>query len=194
MPSAITKAVRCVQSADSEPVTLDGAKAHARVDIDDDDALITAMISAARQQAENKTGRVICKSTWEWVFQAPLSDPVEVPLLSPCYGCAGVTVGGEPLSVDAYSFFPSSGGINEAPLFATFGPLAGFPTVGEVVVTLTAGWPLAAIPDVIKQWILVRVTSLYEQRESFTVGANFNEFGRDFVDGLLDPFVIPRSV
>ena len=50
-----------------EPVSLAEAKLHLRVDIADDDALITALISAARQAAETITGRQIVTARWnEW--------------------------------------------------------------------------------------------------------------------------------
>jgi hypothetical protein len=52
----------------------------------------------------------------------------------------------------------------------------------------------AACPRGIQQWILARVCSLYEQRESFVVGVNFNELSGRFLDGLLDPFVVPLVV
>ncbi|RRA48994.1 head-tail connector protein [Acidipila sp. EB88] len=47
-----------------EPVTLELAKAHLRVDITDDDTLITAYISAARQYAERLTNRAFFNQTW----------------------------------------------------------------------------------------------------------------------------------
>lgn len=47
-----------------EPLTLAAVKAHLRVDIDDDDALITALITAAREVAETRTGRALMPQTW----------------------------------------------------------------------------------------------------------------------------------
>jgi len=48
----------------SEPVTLADAKTHLRVDINDDDALITALIVSARQQAEQICRRAFISQQW----------------------------------------------------------------------------------------------------------------------------------
>ena len=48
-----------------EPLTLAEAKPHLRVDLNDDDALITALISAAREQVEFLTGQRLITQTWE---------------------------------------------------------------------------------------------------------------------------------
>ena len=47
-----------------EPVSLDLAKLQLRVDFDDDDALITGYITAARQYAEKVTNRAFFTQTW----------------------------------------------------------------------------------------------------------------------------------
>ena len=51
-----------------EPLTLADAKAHARVSVTDDDALITAFIQAARERCENMLGRALITQTWEKVL------------------------------------------------------------------------------------------------------------------------------
>jgi uncharacterized phiE125 gp8 family phage protein len=50
--------------ADQEPVTVDQAKAHARINTDDDDALLATYITAARQYCEKITGRAFLTQTW----------------------------------------------------------------------------------------------------------------------------------
>ena len=47
----------------AEPVTLVEAKLFARIDTDDDDALVTALISSARQCVEEETGRALMTQT-----------------------------------------------------------------------------------------------------------------------------------
>lgn len=48
-----------------EPVTLSEAKAHLRLDISDDDALITTLITAARVHAENVCRRAFVTQKWD---------------------------------------------------------------------------------------------------------------------------------
>ena len=102
---------------------------------------------------------------------------------------ASVTVGGEAVDAGLYGFTPSGLSPQESPLRAAFIPGPDFPQ-GETVLTVRAGYPAERFPEPIRQWMLVRIGTLYEQRESFAVGSNFNEFGRSFVDCLLDPYVV----
>lgn len=48
----------------AEPVGLSEAKLHCRVDIDDDDALITVLITAAREFVESYTQSALINQTW----------------------------------------------------------------------------------------------------------------------------------
>lgn len=47
-----------------EPVTLAEAKLFCRIDTDADDALVTALIIAARQTVEKQTGRALIEQSW----------------------------------------------------------------------------------------------------------------------------------
>ena len=53
-----------------EPVSLLEAKAHLRVDIPDDDALISALITAARHYAETLTRRAFIAQSWKLVLDS----------------------------------------------------------------------------------------------------------------------------
>ncbi len=68
MPSVL------VTAPTEEPVSLAEAKLHLRVDYSNDDVLIGALITAARQHAENDTRRALVTQTWRQVldqFPAP---------------------------------------------------------------------------------------------------------------------------
>jgi len=63
-----------------EPVSLADAKTHLRVDDDDSNDLIVALIGAARQHVETVTGRALCTQTWDVLFdEFPDDDPLWLP-------------------------------------------------------------------------------------------------------------------
>ena len=63
----------------AEPLTLAEAKLHLRVDFSDDDALITALIVTARQQAEHRTGRALVSQQWRLGLDQFPDDSLELP-------------------------------------------------------------------------------------------------------------------
>lgn len=60
--------LRLVTDAISEPITLAEAKAFCRVDIPDEDALITSLIIAARRYVEKETGLALMTQSWTAVY------------------------------------------------------------------------------------------------------------------------------
>lgn len=62
-----------------EPITLVQAKAHMRVEHTDDDAMIDAWITAARQWVEKYTGLTLCETTLEAVFWQYPDVYIELP-------------------------------------------------------------------------------------------------------------------
>ena len=63
-------ALKLITTASALAVSLVEAKAHLRVDVADDDALITAYITAATEMAEQATGRAIMPQTWQLTLDA----------------------------------------------------------------------------------------------------------------------------
>lgn len=61
-----------------EPVSLPDMKLHLRVDYDDEDALISGYISAARQRLEKKCARAFVQQTWE-LQTCEFEDSIEIP-------------------------------------------------------------------------------------------------------------------
>ena len=182
-----TISLRCTKEPKFEHVSLEAAKNHARVDIDDDDALLTSMIAAARKAAEGRLHRVLRESIWEWKVRNSEKSTLEIPV-SPCFACQSVSVDGDELDSAGFSFVPSGPGGLSSPLYAS---LNGLPAAGITTVTVRAGYPKDGCPQEIIQWMLVKITGLYEQREAFVTGGSLHEFGRGFVDHLLDPYILP---
>ncbi|MGB9826601.1 MAG: head-tail connector protein [Desulfofundulus sp.] len=64
----------------AEPISLAEAKAHLRVDIIDDDNLITALITAAREYCEGFQNRAYITQTWQlWLDAWPEDSEIRIP-------------------------------------------------------------------------------------------------------------------
>lgn len=64
-----------------EPVSLAEAKTWCRIDADDEDGLVNALIAAARLHVESLTGRALVTQTWRLTLDAPASLLVELPVV-----------------------------------------------------------------------------------------------------------------
>jgi uncharacterized phiE125 gp8 family phage protein len=154
-----------------EPITLDEAKAHLKVDTSADDALIARLITAARARAEWHTGRAFVTQSWiQWLDRWPECGVVEVPL-SPLQSVATVTAyarddtpsvwDSAAYQVDAVS---APGRVALAcavpPLFATLR------RVNAIAIAFTAGYGNAAndVPATMREAILEIVAGLYAHR------------------------------
>lgn len=69
-------ATQILQPPAQEPVVLSDAKAHMRVEITDDDALITALLLAAREHVEAVTGRKLITQKWRLYLDRFTRDDV----------------------------------------------------------------------------------------------------------------------
>lgn len=175
--------------AATEPVTLAEAKAHARVDVSDDDALITAMITAARHVAEQQLQRALITQTWKLTLDEFPSGVLELPhpaLQSVTsvkyYDADGVQ---QTLSNTLYRVDTSSepGRIEPVDSWP-----ATYSRIGAVEVIFVAGWAnAAAVPAAIKSWMLMRVASMYEHRADQATQRDAVT-AVEFADCLLDPW------
>lgn len=177
-----------ILDAATEPVTLDQAKSHLRVDGTDEDTLITALIKAARQDAENRLQRTLLESTWRLTLDAfPRAWPYDVILLGwgPIISVSSVKYydpAGTLQTLDPSAYRLADGGIESA----TSWP-ATQARRGAVEVTYLAGYGAAAsaVPAPIVQWILLALGDLYANRER---SAERPVVAQGFADGLLDPY------
>lgn len=150
-----------------EPLTLPEAKLHLRVDLDDDDALITALIAAAREQVEFLTGQRLMTQTWALALAA-----------GECVGLEG--------------WLPIQSVASDSPyaLDGRWPPGLSVPQAATVTVVCGFG-DAEAVPASIKQWMLLRIGTWYEQRGTQVAGS-VSELPRGFADALLDPWCVPR--
>ncbi len=196
--------LRIVTAPTSEPVTLAEVKAFARIDATGDttadaanDALIGSLITAAREEAEQITRRALLAQTLELTLdrfprwgrcielpRPPLGEVasviyfdatnVETTMAEAAYVVLDAAEAVPP------SLYPAPGG---------FWPDA-YRRPDAVRVRYTAGWPAAVyVPENIKTWLKLRVSTLWANRESIVAGnvsASAVEMPGRFLDGLLD--------
>lgn len=180
-----------------EPIDLATAKAHLRVDITDDDSLITALITAARQHVEVITRRALITQTWDLSLDAwPEGNTILVPL-PPLQSMASITYkdsAGTVYTMPATNYIVDTA---EEPgrIVLAYGKL--WPSVtlypaGAITVRFTAGYGNAvAVPQTIKHAILLLVAQWYENREA-TVGGAVQREIPFAVEALLWPYRVMR--
>jgi uncharacterized phiE125 gp8 family phage protein len=204
-------ALQLVGSPTEEPVSLAEAKLHLRVDFDEDDALIQALISAARQAAETLTGRQFITARWRLVldrFPGPqgmacssedsFSLPGHAFLLFKCPVQAVASIryldtGGlqQTLESNLYTLDAACEPGRITPIFGETWPVS-LPQIGSVSVTFDAGYGSASdVPEGLKSWIKLRVGSLYAHREEMSVLSRGRIDPLPFIDGLLDSYKVP---
>jgi uncharacterized phiE125 gp8 family phage protein len=163
------------------------------------DPWITMLIAAARQQAENLLHRYLITQTLDAYFDAfPSKSPYEIEL-PPLQSVSSITYVDEDgatqtLAADQYVVDAQS-----QPARISLAYNVSWPATREqnnaVIVRFVAGYgAAAAVPQCIKQWMLLRIKHAYDNRDPVNVGSSVIEFPRSYVDGLLDPERIWRYV
>lgn len=151
-----------------EPITLDEAKLHLRVDSAADNALITGLITAARLLAERHTGRVFITANLTVIYDGagesfelpypPLQELTKIETIDD----AGVKteVSSSIYDADLSTNTPGRVMLKDGNSWPTHRGFASF------IVTFKAGYGDAGsdVPDLIKQAILQTIAHLYENR------------------------------
>lgn len=180
-----------------EPLTIAEAKLHCRVDGSDEDALITALIVAAREQAEHETGRALVTQTWELVHdefpeafvlrRAPIQSVTSIKYLDDATGAE------QTLDPADYLLDKDSEPGYVVPAYGKAWP-ATWPVPNAVRVRYVCGYGLAAaVPVAIKQWMLLAIGTMYAQRETMIAGQVASLPDR-FWSGLLDPYRLYEGI
>lgn len=182
---------------DAEPVSLNEAKAHARVYTDLDDAELTAFIAASRQMTEKATRRQLVTATWELVLGGFPPARFELPR-PPFQAVSAITYydldnAEQTLSSDVYTTVPGSVfGLVELKYGQSWPSTYDRPDA--VTVTFTAGYGnAAAVPPLLKQSILMRVAHWYTHKES-TIEATLMQVpdGPRRIDNMFKAPSVPR--
>jgi len=194
---------RVVTAPTVEPITLTEAKLHCRVSISEDDALISSLITVARIYAENYTRRAFCQQTLELTLHSFECHEIQLDR-PPVRSIESVKYldGNGVLTTIAGSLYQVDTNREPAVLKPTYSnswPVLSRNDYNAVQIRYRAGYDsigspsvddATGVPEAIKHWMKVRISSLYEHREAFITGTIKVDMHRDFVDGLLDPYVV----
>ncbi|MDD2772992.1 MAG: head-tail connector protein [Elusimicrobiales bacterium] len=161
-----------------EPVTIAEQKAFMRVDIPDEDALVAAFITAARQAAEAITGRAFVTQQWKATFDIiPIGKRIELPV-------APV------VSVESVSLADDNGVLHALDASAYHADLVSEPAritlhtysrplrwrhrinVAEVVFTCGYGADGASVPEPLKLAVRFMAAHFHENRAAVSDAAN----------------------
>lgn len=182
-----------------EPVSVAEAKAHCRVEIDADDALFSSMITRARRQVEDLTGRALVEQTWtatldRWADEWDAADPFpfytsptqrRIRLKpAPVASITSVVVDGVTISAGAYALRGNELWVKPEVVDST-NELGG-----GIVVTFKAGFGAAAtdVPEQLKLAILMLVAHFYENREATSPAGIYHQVTPFGFESLLTPF------
>lgn len=184
-----TYALQRVSGPFAEPVSLEEAKLHLRVDDDltADDELIETLISAAREYCEECLGQSFVTQTWKlfldcfpsWEIELPRSPLASVTHVK-YLDTAGVQ---QTMSSSLYLVDAASKPGRIQPIWSGFWPTALYQT-NSVEIQFVTGVALANVPARVKQAMKLLVGHWYANRESVIVGATSTKIEQT-VDALL---------
>ncbi len=152
-----------------EPVTLADAKAHLRLDADDDDQLLNAAIVAARVHVEALTRRLLIEQGWRvYLDQWPKKRIVRLTP-APLISVDAVTVydaNGDPTVVSEDDYEVDAVAVPGRLVLSGAAPVVVGKAVNGIEIDVTAGYGPSSIevPAPLRQAVMMLVAHWYEHR------------------------------
>ncbi len=175
-----------------EPVTADEVRRQAVIGANIDSQMIDLLISAAREDCEAITGRSLGAQTVELVLDDFPSSTISLPRtpITEINSVKYIDTDGVEQTYEEANYDVDTGSMvgRIQPVSGTSWPETS-DQLNAVRIRYKAGWTQESCPKAIKQWILLRVTDLYETRTSTDKGyegLRVREMPRNFWMGLLD--------
>jgi uncharacterized phiE125 gp8 family phage protein len=164
---------KLITAPEKEPVTLQEAKSHLRIESNDEDVLVTGLIEAAREWCEGYQNRAFITQTWEIALDSfPSENHIEIPK-PPLQSIESVKYYGTDeteytFSADSYCVDTYSEPGRIVLKFGETWPSDMLRTANGVIIQFTVGYgdTVASVPEKVKQAIKVLVGQLYENREA----------------------------
>lgn len=187
-----------------EPVTVEEAKAHCRISVNDEDALLTRLIKVGRSMVEERTQRALITQTWDAKYDAwpcvGLGGAFELPL-APLQSVTSITyvdTDGTTQTWDSASYQVSapSGPIADrgrvALAYGYYFPVLRTLTLDAVRIRFVCGYGTAAssVPEDLRTAILFLVHEMYDRRAETVQGQRSPNVIA--ADALCAPFSVRR--
>lgn len=189
-----------------EPVTPDDLYTRSRIEQSDEDLLLISLISAARRYAEHYTGRSFITQSWKLVMDGfPNSDgsygggfgingtiELDMGQVQSIDSIGYVAMDGTTQVMSPQSYVADLSGCPAriTPVFGEIWPI-NKPQIASAWVNYTAGYGPTPedVPEGIRDWILMRAGTIYDNREAVSIlerGVRVGDL--PYVDSLLDPY------
>lgn len=200
---------KLVSESTVEPISLNEMKTYLRMESTDstaEDNLLKSYITVARKQTENITKRSLVTATRQLIMDdfsnttqiielphAPLSTAstnIVITYIKDTTVGDSTTIGATAYTVDSDSepgrVYPSFNNewvtdVRDEPNAVTIQYVSGYSTA------------TTPVPESMKTFIKMTVASLFENREPITT-ERVNALPRNYVEGLLDPYVIKTLI
>ncbi len=168
-----------------EPLSLEEVKEFLRILDDENDTLLTSLIIAVREHIENITNRQLEIATFELISNN-LFTKLPKGSLKTIEKIEFLDEKGIYLELDSSKYYTySDNGLGYISFLET-------PNIQNhkqaVKITFVCGYDV--VPEAIKQYMKVKISTFYENREQFVVGVSIAEFSNGFIENLLTPYKI----
>jgi uncharacterized phiE125 gp8 family phage protein len=158
-----------------EPVSVETAKQHLRVDHSADDALITSYLKTARELGEGLARRAFITQTVEWVMDRwPTNGAMKLPR-PPLQSVTSVKYLDTDQAEQTWTDYVVDARSEPGWLIFRSTPSGGLFDSGAIAVRFVAGYGNTAetVPNVFIQGILLTVAHWYENREAVMLSQGF---------------------
>ncbi len=158
----------------AEPWTVAEAKDFLRIEHDDDDTIVAALVAAARGHVEALTRRALLTQGWRFVLDAWPSDGRYAPRMAPLRELAAARVydaAGHAGAVDTATFvLDAAANVIAAPCLSL--PVPGRAAAG-IELDVQLGYGAAVdVPDALRHAVRMLVAHWYENRGLAALGAS----------------------
>ena len=170
-----------------EPLTLSEVKEFVRVLDDDSDTILTSLIVSVREHVENVTNRQLCVATYELFSNRFISRLQKNPIKS-IDKIEYMDESGDYQTLSASSYYLyEENGVGYIEYDSDFIPFL-VEHKKAVKITFTSGYD--TIPESIKQYMKVKISTLFENREQYVVGVSISDFGGNFIENIIGQYKV----